>query len=393
MEKLDQRINYAKHSAEDIDRKLTSTDNYIEKYLPIKIHKFIISSLRNVFDNKKDLKKLKDYEAKRDWLLNEAIQNDNGLPGDFKKDVPNDVNYKTDQNKGSRKRGKEKRSNAPRGSKVDDTPSSIGASSFVVSPTKTKAKKSKRKVSKSNISNRSSQISVSRAGDDKDEPILKVNKPAQSYQKSMHADDGEDYASQSRSRAPPSIEAKESLGHRTSTLVARDEKSIKDIDKKEGSIKQVPSMRHDKSVHLVNESRLDEDQSESNSNHLKINSDYTTIKITKNRNGDGIPEESPKKVSEDSLTAEDIPETPLPDVSASFNPNDQDSSSSSDSRYPYIVYLHSHHEKEQSESEEFGGLYGRRGSKTDLIAMHELDDEFTLFLEGIPTFPYLFRDG
>ena len=28
------------------------------------------------------------------------------------------------------------------------------------------------------------------------------------------------------------------------------------------------------------------------------------------------------------------------------------------------------------------GMYGRRDSKTDLIAMHELDDEFTLFLEG-----------
>lgn len=27
-------------------------------------------------------------------------------------------------------------------------------------------------------------------------------------------------------------------------------------------------------------------------------------------------------------------------------------------------------------------LYGRRDSKTGLIAMHELDDEFTLFLKG-----------
>lgn len=41
-----------------------------------------------MFDNKKDIKKLKDYEAKRDLLLNEAIRNDNGIPGDFKKENP-----------------------------------------------------------------------------------------------------------------------------------------------------------------------------------------------------------------------------------------------------------------------------------------------------------------
>ena len=87
-EAIDKRLTYWQNSAEDIDRKLISTDNYIEKYLPIKIHKFIVSAWRNVFDNKKDIKKLKDYEAKRDLLLNEAIRNDNGIPGDFKKENP-----------------------------------------------------------------------------------------------------------------------------------------------------------------------------------------------------------------------------------------------------------------------------------------------------------------
>ena len=52
MEEINDRLNHSQHAWEDINRSLLSTDNYIEKYLPIKIHKFIIGSLRNVFDQK-----------------------------------------------------------------------------------------------------------------------------------------------------------------------------------------------------------------------------------------------------------------------------------------------------------------------------------------------------
>jgi hypothetical protein len=141
MDSIDQRLNYAQFSAEDIDRKLISTDNYIEKYLPLKIHKFIISSLRNVFDSKKDLKKLKDYESRRDWLLNEAIQNDNGIPGDFKKAIQEDVQYKQDKIRINKKSRKPKEPKVTKDSIIVDSPVSK-ANSSVISPSVIKSKMS-----------------------------------------------------------------------------------------------------------------------------------------------------------------------------------------------------------------------------------------------------------
>lgn len=301
-DKLDQRITYAQNSAEDIDRKITSTDNYLEKYLPIKIHKFIISSLRNVFENKKDLKKLRDYEAKKDWLLNEAVQNDNGIPGDFKKTVPDDANYRNDKTRAPRK---SRRVTAGKERKMDDTPSSIAGSSFNVSPTKKTTKKSKkRKGSKSNMSQKSSQMSVIRAGEDYDKDNKNnLNLISVSYNETLNYDEDE-AKSQTRSRAPQSIEARESQSKRTSTLVARDTKAIPEERESNQPLENGPTLKHDKSVHLELDAR--EGVTEGSKSNIKIATDYGTIKVT--------PDEQ-QQMEVDSLSAEDIPgeQSSLPD--------------------------------------------------------------------------------
>ena len=198
MEKFDSRLNFAKNAAEDIDRKLTSTDNYIEKYLPIKIHKFIVSSLRNVFENKRDLKKLKDYEAKRDWLLNEAVQNDNGIPGDFKKTVPVDVNQKV---KLPKKAKRSKKSSIRKGQNPDDTPSSAGGSSLAVSPLKsTKVKKNTLKSRNSRSSQDSGEFVITKS---------KQQNESTSYQNSAQEEEQLNKILRTPSQAPASIEPKE----------------------------------------------------------------------------------------------------------------------------------------------------------------------------------------
>lgn len=167
MDKLDSRLNYAQNSAEDIDRKIISTDNYIEKYLPIKIHKFIVNTLRNVFDNKKDLKKLKDFHAKKEWLLNQAVQNDNGIPGDFKKTIHDDVNEKLDKVKVPKKSKRTKGSKLSK-ERVDDTQSSIG-DSLVSPPNKVKKRRdSNDSQQKSNFSNSVNEDFIYNKGNNND---------------------------------------------------------------------------------------------------------------------------------------------------------------------------------------------------------------------------------
>ena len=45
--------------------------------------------------------------------------------------------------------------------------------------------------------------------------------------------------------------------------------------------------------------------------------------------------------------------------------------------------VYSQSESSESDTGEFERMYGRKRSKTDLLTMHELDDEFTNFLQGI----------
>lgn len=195
VEGIDQRLTFNQHCAEDIDRKLTSTDNYIEKYLPIKIHKFVISSLRNVFENKRELKKLRDYESKRDWLLNEVVRNDTGIPGDFKKSVPEEINNKLDKVRVSRKSKKVKEpQNVKKDSRIDESTSSLGTTSFIKSSAKKSPKKStkktlKKNTSKSNFSHKSSFISVAKADDLPDVEIRKRQDSSISYQNSAQEEE------------------------------------------------------------------------------------------------------------------------------------------------------------------------------------------------------------
>ena len=163
-----------------------STDNYIEKYLPIKIHKFITSALRNVFDNKKDLKKLKDYEAKRDWLLNEVIQNDDGIPGDFKKAIPEDNAQRVDKVKLQKRSKRPKISSNKRTNRINESSSSIGTNSMLISHHKNSSKKSKRK--KSNTSHQSSQFSALKEAEEYNRKMKKVNESI-SYQNSAQEEE------------------------------------------------------------------------------------------------------------------------------------------------------------------------------------------------------------
>lgn len=177
-ETLDERLRQIQYSAEDINRNLISTDNYVEKYLPIKIHKFVMSTLKNVFDNKKDIRRLRDYEAKKDWVLNEVVRNDDGIPSDYKKKIPTDHHYRMDRAPRLPKRSKRgKPSATKKNSRTDESNSSVGASSFIITPSKSGARK-KRKPSAANQSqisskrSKESRKSVSRVseGPEKDLP-------------------------------------------------------------------------------------------------------------------------------------------------------------------------------------------------------------------------------
>jgi len=65
---------------EDVYWNLRSTDNYIEKYLPIKMQTFITETLISIINNRKILGRLLNYDIKKYKGMHELILSDTGLP-------------------------------------------------------------------------------------------------------------------------------------------------------------------------------------------------------------------------------------------------------------------------------------------------------------------------
>ena len=64
---------------DDIDKNLTTTDNYLDKYLPFRIQNLISETLENVLD-KEQIQKLTIFEGEKFKSLHERILADNGEP-------------------------------------------------------------------------------------------------------------------------------------------------------------------------------------------------------------------------------------------------------------------------------------------------------------------------
>jgi hypothetical protein len=69
----------------EIKKELLATDNYIEKYLPMKMLNYIHDAMMYVLD-KKELIKLFDYLSNAYQVLEEGIANDDGKPRLEKRD-------------------------------------------------------------------------------------------------------------------------------------------------------------------------------------------------------------------------------------------------------------------------------------------------------------------
>jgi hypothetical protein len=65
---------------EDVHWNLRSTDNYVEKYLPIKIQTSITETLISIINNWKILGRLLNYDIKRYKVMHEIILSDSGMP-------------------------------------------------------------------------------------------------------------------------------------------------------------------------------------------------------------------------------------------------------------------------------------------------------------------------
>lgn len=393
-------IAHNKYSAEDIDRKLLSTDNYIEKYLPIKIHKFIMSTLKNIFDNKKDIKKLRDYEAKKDWLLNEAVRNDNGIPSDFKKKIPDGYNKAEKDGKPPRK-ARKYGSNQKYYTRVEDSPSSQGGLSFLP----TSNKQSDHKEHKSKRSDKSSNHSDSKESkkhhhhDSKSKRERAESPSLKSSARSRHKSHREHKERDDSADQPDSSqEPKE----RMMTIEVRDENDLPKHFSKHSTSNQ-PDIHYDDSIRLEEEGE-DEGQShkkqskprhhDSFQNQHDQSVEHSQFR-TNSKQSDLVVTEVNKKQNE----SQDVGK-----VQSIMNNNERDHlhmESQSEEFSPSSVHNDQtpHHEEEDEKleisqnSSNLGEgehdhdddyeLYGRRNSKTDLIAMHELDDEFTIFLKEL----------
>ena len=63
----------------DLNNNIKSTDNFMEKYQPIKFLQLLIESLSHILD-KKQIKKLEDFQQIKYKSLHGTILEDNGLP-------------------------------------------------------------------------------------------------------------------------------------------------------------------------------------------------------------------------------------------------------------------------------------------------------------------------
>ena len=69
----------------ELKKELTATDNYLEKYLPVKMLNYIHDSMLIVLD-KKEIKKMFEYLAVAYMQVEQLIANDDGKPNLVKND-------------------------------------------------------------------------------------------------------------------------------------------------------------------------------------------------------------------------------------------------------------------------------------------------------------------
>ena len=69
----------------ELKKELTATDNYLEKYLPVKMLNYIHDSMLIVLD-KKEIKKMFEYLAVAYMQVEQLIANDDGNPSLVKND-------------------------------------------------------------------------------------------------------------------------------------------------------------------------------------------------------------------------------------------------------------------------------------------------------------------
>ena len=76
---LKKEIQFLRISVDDCQQTVTQTDNYLEKYMPIKVQNFITETLTNILP-KRALQKLNDYMGHKYRVLKEAVERDDGIP-------------------------------------------------------------------------------------------------------------------------------------------------------------------------------------------------------------------------------------------------------------------------------------------------------------------------
>ena len=195
----------------------------------------------------KDLKKLKDYEIKKDWLLNETIRNDDGIPGDFKKTVPEEIHAKNDKTRHNPLKNKNL-SKARKDSRTDESPSSLGTTSFVISPNKRNSKgQPKEKASMDSMHNKSSNHTASEDPKRSGRKLPQPHMSSVSYPNSVHEEENKNNISINRNETK--IEVNEvapkirmgtfELKDSTTPIIDPKIESLKEVEKSRGGEESV----------------------------------------------------------------------------------------------------------------------------------------------------------
>lgn len=80
MQRCKSEVQKCLFSIQDLHRNLQATDNYIEKYFPIKLQNFITETISSVIENKKILGRLLKYDIEFYKELHQRIIDDEGYP-------------------------------------------------------------------------------------------------------------------------------------------------------------------------------------------------------------------------------------------------------------------------------------------------------------------------
>ncbi|CDW81758.1 UNKNOWN [Stylonychia lemnae] len=82
--KIEEQFSQIDYSLGDLNNNILGTDNYIEKYLPFKSLQLMVESMSQILD-KKQVKRLTDFEQKKYKELHQGILGDDGHPNNAEK--------------------------------------------------------------------------------------------------------------------------------------------------------------------------------------------------------------------------------------------------------------------------------------------------------------------